>query len=417
MAAIDLLLKEYEYSPADEETWDFQAVWAMIELNKSVEQPNLAFYSVNIVSGHQDVKQFSANWRVFDKSNTDQLSYFQSSAWCLNWLQANPNADPLIVAVYAGPELVMVLPLMKTTSFGVTVLETMTGPDAEYSSPAIMAGCDAAPIFETVIERLAAHGGLDLLRLNSVPQESEVCNLAEDIHRLQCELQYSSIIELDGFENLDGYLATRSKNSRRSLRRKMKDLGNLGEVASTTVPVSDEFKGKTFPLICKWKRDWFAANGVLGGRFNASDMAEQLSALCPTDSDGTPALATELRLDGELIACDVMMQRDGHLYSYVTARDLDYDRHGVGTVMDLYTIEHAIKNGYKTIDLLSGPNPSKDSLSNRQVPLVDLRFPLSEKGRWQASIDRLRIRDYIKGSFYQLPISVRQAVLRLKSAV
>lgn len=374
-----------------------------------------ANFDIRLFDGRNALAEIESNWRVLDRESSSHQEFFQSADWCLNWLDCHPHANPLIVTAWQNGKLVMLLPLMQRNSFGAHVLEILTDADAYYAGPVASGDVDLVATFDAILKTLGESGKHDLLRLDSVPEELPICSLAEEPLRMKSGLEYSSIIELSGFDDLDAYLATRSKGSRKSLRRKVKDFEKLGTVEAKTLKVTGQYKETMFPKICHWKRQWFNEYGVLGGDFNRSDMEEQLSALCDTSNQTNPPLATELLLDGKLVACDVMLQRDGILYSYVTARDLAYHKYGIGTVMDLHTIEFAIRNGYRAIDLLSGPNPSKDSLSTKQVPLVNLRFPLTAKGKFQAQLDRLRLRDQLKRIFYKLPISIRQSVIALRN--
>lgn len=369
---------------------------------------------MEVFEGPTGIAEIANAWRLLSKEVAGPLTFFQSASWCINWLKAHDDVRPVIVAVWHGDQLSMLMPLAEKRTLGGMALETLTGADAEYSLPLVRNGTSITQAFSALLDGLHTAGKWDLLQMNSVPENHPLITLADDANSMPAELEYSSVIELEGLSSLDDYLATRSKSTRRSLRRKMQAFEKIGQVTCSVSAVTEETMKSVFATICEWKREWFVENGVLGGNFNGREMERHLLAFCQTDGVGEPTLASELQLDGELVACDLMLQGDGVLYSYVTARDLAFHTYGVGTVMDMYTIRHAIENGYKAFDLLSAPNPSKDSLSNRQIPLQDVRFPLTGKGRMMAGFDRLRLRNTLKNTFYSLPLGIRQRIVRLR---
>ncbi len=189
----------------------------------------------------------------------------------------------------------------------------------------------------------------------------------------------------------DTYLAGRSSNFRRSVRRAAKSLASKGyehrRVSSADLP------------------DAFAAFGQLHeGREGRGPLVAQMPALTRALSAGVAA--GEARVDvlaagPDVVAVSLAFVVAGRLSLYQVARSLDAAHDGAGNVLLVAVIEDAVTDGCREVDLLRGGEGYKSSFADETRAVGRLRTAYGGAARAELAAEdaarrvsaRLRSRD------------------------
>lgn len=124
-------------------------------------------------------------------------------------------------------------------------------------------------------------------------------------------------------------------------------------------------------------------------------LSEVVDHFCGTDH----LYLGELAIDGQMAAAAVGLLFDNVNYIYQCGMSPDLAHHSPGWLMNIFVVEHAIRNRLTDVDYLCGDEPYKARLGARPVPMVQLsvtaRRPLA-RIRHQLCLGGERFVDWIR---------------------
>jgi CelD/BcsL family acetyltransferase involved in cellulose biosynthesis len=164
-------------------------------------------------------------------------------------------------------------------------------------------------------------------------------------------------------DRAEDYLAGRSSNFRRSVRRSARSLAAAG-IDHRRLTAEDLPGG-------------FAAfRSLHDGRDGRAPLLAEMAALERAVTDGVArgeARVDVLASDDEVAAVSIAFVTDGRLSLYQVARSLDSRHDGAGTVLIVRVIEDAVAAGCHEADLLRGGEGYKSSFTDETRPVGRLR--------------------------------------------
>jgi CelD/BcsL family acetyltransferase involved in cellulose biosynthesis len=284
-------------------------------------------------------------------------SPFLRPAWLRVWLDTfAPDADLIVLGVRDGEQLIGLMPLLRRGD------ELLLAGDSEI--------CDYADIISSedmravVLDALLSHlDGLSWRRLTLWGIRADSPTLAE----LDAAASRSGIsleLELEAEcprvalpATWDEYLLSLSKKDRHELRRKIRRLGESGEVReyALTDPVEVSAAMPDFLRLHTISRQDKA-------EFMTADMERFFVKMATTLAEEDSIRLYFLELDGQRVASVLAFNCGEELWLYNSGFDPDFASVSVGLVSKAMALRQAIAEGRSCYDFLRGSEPYKYDL-------------------------------------------------------
>jgi CelD/BcsL family acetyltransferase involved in cellulose biosynthesis len=300
-------------------------------------------------------------------------------------------------------------PLRRRRLGPATVLERVAGVLQPYDGLMVHPLADPAAVAGAALEALMRARPADALHLSALPSASPLAALPalQAVARPEGE---ASVIDLEGHADLEGWMARRSRNRRRALRRRRELLLERGEVRLRLHAAPAE-RLAALGLGLRWKARWLEQRALLGRGLTGADTPGRLrSALA--DPALSPALPIfSLEVGGETVAVEIA-QLDGRTcLSWLGAYDPAWARLGVGAQLTVEVIGWCLRQGLSAYDLLPPRTDFKADLVDHHPQVVSATLPLRPAGRLLAPLLRDG-RRLAKEGFHRLPAPARAALRR-----
>jgi CelD/BcsL family acetyltransferase involved in cellulose biosynthesis len=182
----------------------------------------------------------------------------------------------------------------------------------------------------------------------------------------------------------------------------------FGELRLRTVwGVEPEFEALVHRCV-QMKQDWIAGTGCISTGFCIPGYAAFLSQLHGDARTRQGAVAFVKQAGDRIIAIEVSMIRDFHLYAYVGGFDWELRKLSPGKVQMEATVCCAIRNGLKAYDLFGNAAAYKDSWTNITCDLHPYSRAYTMTGWLYSSAWCTHMRPALKQLYNALPSSIRQ---------
>jgi CelD/BcsL family acetyltransferase involved in cellulose biosynthesis len=328
-------------------------------------------------------------------------SVFQTWEWLYTWWRhLAPSRRPAILAVRREGRLDAIAPLV-TRGWDVRRLQLYRS--LSFLGTPLRSGNVGSDYLDVIVRRDRPEALIELaaaltrrgrvLDLAQVPSESADLDRLTDalrdanwsLRRQDCGL--CPVVDLDG-QTWESYLATRGREHRYAVQRKLRALRKGAEVRFERAQ-SEEERGVALRLLLdlherRWREkkdaepsDAFSTVALRGFHetFTRRALEQGWLRLYVLRVDGVPAAA-------------LYGLRHGSTFSfYQSGFDPAFARRGVGVVTMALSIEAAIQEGAAAYDFLHGAEEYKFHWANRTRPLVRLAlFPARPQGRLAAAL-------------------------------
>lgn len=301
------------------------------------------------------------------------------------WTHLRGRAVLRTMAVWAGPELVAVVPLVRRRgSFGWLHRDEFLGigeAGSDYLDLIVRAGREGDAV-RAIADSLVT-SGVPLL-LDHVPQPSLSARLAAALEASGWTAVLTPggvcpVIRLAG-HSWDSYLATLGSAHRANIRRRLRGLGQRFRMRFDQV-TTDAQRRDALDALCRFHQHRFQARGG-----STAFHAPELRAF----HDEATRLALErgwlrmytLVLDRTVAAVMYGFAYSRQFYFYQHGFDDRYERHSLGLVLMALTIRAAIDERMQAFDLLWGTEGYKRlwTSEDRRLQRIHL-FPGTTAGR------------------------------------
>jgi CelD/BcsL family acetyltransferase involved in cellulose biosynthesis len=362
----------------------------------------------------EQVEAMADQWCALEGRCNTPMAYFQTFDWCSNWLREVAsglgNTEPHVIAVWQGEYLVAVVPLMVTrTSAGLSVLSALGDPHTQYAGLLLDAKACTAGATAMIRSYLAQPEGCDALYVDLLPSVSPLAEMLDPSWREAGYVNQSSSLDLTQFGSASEFLEDNdAKKRRKRMQRRQKIERQFGELKLRTVWGGEPEFATLVHRCVAMKKDWIAGTGRISTGFSIPGYAEFISKLDGNRETREGAVAFVKQAGDRIIAIEVSMIRDGHLYAYIGGFDWELGKFSPGKVQMEATVCWCIENGVKAYDLLGNVASYKDSWTNISCDLHAYSRAYTMTGWLYSTAWRSHMRPALKQLYQSLPTGLRQ---------
>lgn len=301
----------------------------------------------------------------------DRSKAFMRPEWIRAWWAAFGRAGQLrLMTVWQGDRLVGVLPLMlhAVRRYGIGLRRL--GAVANVHSPRfdLMVAPGVEGVVDAVWNRIAGmEEQWDVFELPRLLSTSPSIRTLSERARSDgfrfglWQAESSPFIDTD--TEWDAYLAARSKNLRKEVRRKLRQMAQIGR---TTLEIVDEPAAVPEALDAGFNIEadgWKGRNG--SAMRSLADVRRFYRELAVRMADSGLLRMHFLKLDGEPVAFDLSIELERRLFSLKSGFRQALSARSPGLVLLGLMLEHYMSSDLEEIDLLGGEDPFKRRWTQR----------------------------------------------------
>ncbi len=320
-------------------------------------------------------------WRPFEE--TALCSGFQGYDWLARWqtvIGAQTGlAQPNIFVIRQNDAVVGIFPLVVRTIGSVRVLEWLGGLQSDFHGPLLAPGSDlfSRYTFLKVWSRvLSAVDPIDCIRLQRLqPLISDTPN--PFVQYLDSQPHDDNfVLTIDG--DWDTYLKSQfGGRSRRTMRRKRRNLETLGELKFEVIADADDHV-QPMNALFGMKHQRATRTGICD-LFRDSSVRE-FYRMAGHIGPRTKAHLSQISVGGRVIALHWGIIHDRTFYFILPTFDVDFGRFSPGQIMIEHLIKWCLENGIETLDFTIGPEAYKADWCNFRYDLHEHRQALTWLG-------------------------------------
>lgn len=379
------------------------------------------------VSG--DLADVESEWKAFEASA--DCTPFQTFDWLNKWQRHIGMRTGAIPAVVLGRdesgELLFILPLAIEARRTLRLL-TWLGTDlGDYNAPLLsprFVGHNAAKVFavvwRAVVRKLQSNPRFqfDLIDLQKMPELTG--------------RQRNPFLSLDVLTNSSGayvttlgsnweqyYTAKRSASTRKTARRKQRQLEELGDLRFVEAADPEEAK-RTLETLIEQKSCWFARMGVKN-IFSRPGYPEFYLDVATDPAMSSLVYFSRLDVGTAVGSTSLALRHRGRCYLILSSyHPGELSRFGPGTAHLHELLRSAIGGGFHSFDFTIGDEPYKRDWAETRLVLYDYLAGETLRGRLavSAAFFTRRLKRFVKQTpfLWQLVVRVRAFKARLRGA-
>ncbi len=343
-------------------------------------------FEISLVEGLEGVVGLAPEWRALvEDSITDEVYgapwIFSRPEWHLAWLEAYGSAcRPRLIAARAEGRLVGLLPMALTrgryVDFFSTYLEPMTGYFADYQTPVLAKGCEAAlePMLDTAFQ--GAEGQVLLWR--NLPLTHPEARRIPDYFAARgwpvvTEKSVCPYLRLSG--NYAKVEKRWKSNLRQDVRRRRRKLA--GSLSLEVIERAEDVPAWLEDLFAMHQRKWLSES-------QPSEFANQTHQdyyrILARNLFGKGLHLSSLLLDGRRVSLHYGFLSEGWFYFYKPAYDKEFASMSPTKVHVSMLMELGCANGWRGFDFLQGDEPYKLQWASESIPCVSLVAGIGKGG-------------------------------------
>jgi CelD/BcsL family acetyltransferase involved in cellulose biosynthesis len=369
------------------------------------------------LGSYQDVVNAADSWIALDRLTTAPNSFFQSYAWCKNWIEHHAGREhhPVVFMVTRSGKTVAILPMMLSKVWGVVnLLRPLGEPHTQYANVLTTDGTlddDTAQLLQQGLKQLP---NIDTMIVQYVPAGSPLRTLFalnDEIHSLSNE---ASQYDLREFKTARAFDATLPSRRRQAKRRAIAALQADGDLKLDVIWPDNPAFAAAINQCLSWKMQWIMHTGRMNSGLGYDGHARFLSSIPGSPQNGG-AVIFALYAGARPVAYQIGFIHHGQYHLYTASFDWTLRRWSLGTVLIDMTISWLVSNGVNIFDLMGNPAPYKGNWNNQPLRLSSHCINLTLRGKLYATLWVKRLRPGLKTAFHKLPTAIRSKVLQLRS--
>jgi CelD/BcsL family acetyltransferase involved in cellulose biosynthesis len=357
---------------------------------KPAKPPSLAGIRIAV---HNDLNEIKQDWLTFEKDAA--CTVFQTYGWLSKWQRNIGEPARILPVIVTGHDaagaLLFILPFAIETRGLLRRLTWLGRELCDYNAPIATPdflhdiGAEGfAALWRAIIARIrdTSRTRFDLIDLDKMPehvggQSNPFAGL--DVLAHPCGAHVSTLGE--DWEKF--YASKRSSATRKKERKKLRQLGEHGEVRLVSASAHED-RVEIMKVLIGQKSHWFARMGVkdIFARAGTRDFFMDVAA--------DPAMQDIVHVSrlsvGETAAATSVGLRFRDCYYLVLSSYLDAEisRLGPGRTHLHELLRYAIAKGFRWFDFTVGDEPYKRDWSDKVVKLYDYLEPITLRGRLAA---------------------------------
>jgi len=361
----------------------------------------------SIISSIEEIEKIAHEWGGLHRQCGEPL--FAGPDWFFLWwntLGKSSGWKPFLVMARRNGVLTGALALA-VRSFGcIRILEWAGGDAFDYRDAVA-----AEPETVGALWEFARNSGeFDVLCIRDVRPDSPSLSLLSSFARCaRVRRAYSASLN---FKNETDWMNSRSKNFRRSLKRRKKRLENAGQVQIDITQGGNSLVN-TIASLVEQKQEWCRKRGMKG-IFRHEKIHDYFLNLAEImERQGRLFLMT-VSCNGTPISHKMGFIHRSVMYNYVTTYDEDWARFSPGLLCMAESIKWSIRAGVTKYDFMRGDEIYKQAFADEAVLLSDFLYGKTLKGKIYVSVvgPLWKAIDCLRSSGF-----LRRAVARLRSAL
>ena len=219
----------------------------------------------------------------------------------------------------------------------------------------------------SILQDLASRG-VERLELDPVRPDSQIVSSLIPLARSKGYATSSAFSDISMDMELpatfEDYLEGLEGKQRHEIRRKMRNIGSIGDIRYVVYAGRDEIAKaiNTFlQLFPEYRRD--------KAEFLTSHMQEYFRGLAANLADSGPLAIGSLESGDRTLAMIMYFDYNNNIYLYNSAYDPDFKNMSVGIISKVFCVRDSIEKGHKRFDFLKGNEQYKYYLGGSEIPL------------------------------------------------
>ena len=377
--------------------------------NASVVVPVMSTLKIETITTLPNLQAIEADWRKLELANAGKTTVFQSydwaKAWCDTCLNADTKSELFVVVGKIKGILVFILPLAKTRSHGLNILDWLTDPIGQYGDILCAQNQDPENWLIEVFKNLRATKGIDLVRLRHVRASGNVEAFAKRYLQGAKYDEPAAFLDLTAYKSEADYDARYTPAQRKRRKKIRKALEELGPVNFKTVAAGPEADNLIDASISE-KNAWLSDRGRFNRVMGCPNHVNFLKSLSRIKSNTFSLLATELSAGGKPVSWEIGFRYQGTHFAYITSHVNALTDLSAGRLhMDL-SQRKALADGQTSFDLMVPYELHKISWSSGTIPTNDYFMPVSTLGKVYGFAYLRLVRPILRKIYYRLPPQV-----------
>lgn len=363
---------------------------------------------IEIVSTPQGFLALRREWDELFQRAAEPQQVFQSFEFLETWARhyLDDSLSLHIVLARQNRRLEAIVPLIRQRRFGLEMLRFMGTPVAQFDDAIVAPNISdelRRALWQTITESGAA-----LLEARRVRADAALRRLLPD-RSTPVELLEAPFADLETRVDGDGPGGAYSARDRSGYRRRMRRLGDIGEVKSYAVlpgPEAARLAGEAVDL----KRAWLSANGLASPTVNDPRFRAFF-----VDTASTPVSSlrvSAIELGGKPVAIDLSFDCKGRTFGHVIATDAGFEREGLGQLLIHHVFATAKARGSTVFELMTPLDDYKRRHADGLTPVESLIVPFSHRGRLIARTVLKHGLPAAKSIVRRLPLRLRRLLVR-----
>ncbi len=284
---------------------------------------------------------------------------FMSTGWARSWLERwDPSAQPWIVTVRDGEDLVGLAPLVTRKQGPLRTLHVLGKEPGDYWAP--LARPEAREETSRLLaEELARRGGdWDLFYLDCLPQGTPTERALESDGLRVYHRPATPCPGIELPDSFDDYMATLPSRRRSNLRRHLRRLDN-GEIELVSVTDPERLP----ETMARWRElrlmQWDGREKEMDPEHRTSRFLDFMLAAATHLVPAGLAVVWEFRVGGKVMGVWFHLVDDRCFYWYLGGFDPSESKLGLGKISILEGIRSSIAAGRRYFDFTRGSEPFK----------------------------------------------------------
>lgn len=372
-------------------------------------------YRATSVSSRQEILALAESWKTLEAS-TQGTTVFQAFDICFPWMTAyvfceNPSHQARIITIYdEADRLIALVPLSIRKRGIIHMAEWIGEPLIQYGDMLMDPIADKNALRQAITNSIKSWS-VDGLYLRNVRADSRIASVLELSHANLNSGRVAAIADLARFDSAEGYFDSFSKRSRKTRRRKRRDMDALGTLSLECIKAGPRAV-ELCDLALEWKKTWLEERGLSSRAFLNSQALEALRDMVGRESDSNPLQLFVQHLNGAPVAIEVSLVSKEGCASFIGTYDPAFEELSPGKVQMESTILYGYEQGWPAYDMLAPMSEYKQSWSNYTVDVADYMLPSSLLGTAFRDAYLRGLRPAVKSLFLALPAGLRARLIR-----
>lgn len=368
------------------------------------------------INSQQQFLDLAPTWQRLSRESATPLQFFQEWHWISSWwkiMSPIGNYQLKVLVASLDHDVVMIWPWVVKQTYGLRILEPMGGLMSCFDDALIMDTQENKGILESAWTYLVEQAEVDVIELRAVHEQANIASLMHSVGNTPVKSTVASVIDVQGYEDFDSYLASRSKKMRQNQRRSLRSLRQLGEVRASgdDREISVDLALDT---CLEFKSQWLKARGLSGKTLVTDEALRFLKEIGnhyrQNSRDAGMGIST-LYLDENLISLGIGFRYQNYHFEYLAGFDYEYEHFGPGRLGMEYGIRDCFEKKFSGFDMLTPATPFKKIWTENTPKVAHYIMPASLRGKLYRDLYVRRLRPRLKQVYKSLPSIVKSRML------